>query len=100
MSDTELALIRRLFYFDDQARHCEEGVELYCSPEEKSFVKNLISKECAYIEWSSTKGTGESCMRFHGFTDRGRQAYRGFTPIKVQVPEQHAEGVKVTERQS
>ena len=87
MIDGKSTIIRQLFCFDDQARHSEEGVELYCSPEDKNIVNDLISKDCAYIEWSSAKGTGEACMRFHGFTDKGRQAYAGFKPIKVRQAE-------------
>ena len=87
MTEIQARLIKMLFLFDDMARHSAEGVELslnYC-PEEKAMVTQLYNNECAGVELSTAKGTGKPCIRFHGLTDRGRQAYGGFATMNCNL---------------
>lgn len=88
MTENQERLIRMMFLFDETARSSDEGVELHSN--ETLFARQLSNTGCAYVEFSQTKGTGEQCIRFHGFTDRGRQVYGGFAPDNVQS---HTDGV-------
>lgn len=85
MTERQERLIKVMLHFDETARGKEEGMELSSSyyPDEAELARRLSSSGCAYVELSNTKGTGEPCIRFHGFTDKGRQVYGGFAPVKV-----------------